>query len=83
MAVTLGMTLNLLTGHVTSSNMSPVDRECTSLYSHFVVSFAPYHTVSEIFDYLPKNRLFHSTLSSENWGTSHRLSRWACGCGES
>jgi len=43
------MTLNSLTGHVTSSNMSPIDRECTSLYPHSVVAFDLHHTISEIF----------------------------------
>jgi len=45
----LEMTLNSLSGHVMSLHMSPIGRECTSLYPHSVVSFAVYCSISAIF----------------------------------
>jgi len=42
MAVTLEMTLNSLRGHVTLTDMSPIDRQCTTVYTHTLLSVLLY-----------------------------------------
>jgi len=74
--------LNSITGLVISSNMSPINRKCTSLYPHCVAHFALYHTVSDIFSIFSEKppfyiaHLFH--LKIRQLPTD--LDSWVCGC---
>jgi len=67
------MTLNSLRGHVTSLNMSLIDRECTNLH-HF----------RDILDFLLKKITFHTPplFHTKIVELPQDLDRWACDWGE-
>ena len=67
-----------------SSNTSPIDRECTSLYSHFVVNFAISHTLSEIFAIFCQKSPFHTPplFHPKTGAHSLDLDCWDGACGQ-